>query len=65
MTTLFIRSIEEEHGGILVTATNGSIEGPPRLEWMVPRADAQRMVIGQGVRCEITMLERPLGTLDD
>ena len=56
MTTLFIRSIEEEHHGILVTATNGSIEGPPRLEWIVPRSEAIKMTIGQAVRCNIELM---------
>lgn len=52
-TYVFIKAIQKKDQGVLITATNANLEGPPRLEWFVTELESKRMYIGQRISAEI------------
>lgn len=45
---VFVRSIvEQPTGGVIVTATNGSLEGPPSIQWSLVGDERASCVIGK------------------
>ena len=45
------RSVQQ---GVIVTASNGSPEGPPYVKWTVSFSEAEHISIGQGMTLEVT-----------
>ena len=51
---IFVTSINKVDGCVIVTAANGSPEGPPFAKWYLPIGEFQTCTIGSEYSMEIT-----------
>lgn len=51
--TVFVTSLEKVSGGIKVSASNGGLNGPPSVVYVVNQADSDDLRIGKQISFEV------------
>lgn len=51
--TVFVTSLEKVSGGVKVSASNGGLNGPPSVVYVVNQADSDDLRIGKQISFEV------------
>ncbi len=55
LVNIFVTSIvKTPNSGVIVTASNGGLDGPPAASWFLPTEEIDRCYIGKPYTMEIT-----------